>query len=1549
MSGWTVWDFSNAVTPHNARANMYVGYEKWLVSSSIDLTGTSAQLEFDLFYTSYGSANPPTIPASPQGRRFVVLISLDNGGTWNAANTLRQWDDKGSEYVFSQLTNVPQRVIIPLLDGAGNPYTGNVKIAFYAESLINEGDNDLHIDNFQVLGLNPCFYSPTITLQSVTATNATIGFTANDAGVACQYVYAESATITDPDAGTPVSTTDNPFTITGLNPATQYTVWVKAVCGAGYSNWSLPLSFTTEPLPATVPYICTFEDDDPESDLWKKAASGLWGPTMQWYRGTAAGNGGTETGTKAMFTSKDGISFANDVNYTQYAFMWRDIDFGPNVGTYNLKFDFRCEGLVYAGQVYDRIDVLLVDPFEVFNVNTLYGIQIGYTYGSADWSSEVLQISNVSGVQCLMFVGVVLYMNPNAAIDNIKIEEATCIIPYDLLITDMTSSGVTIDFTPTGADFYIASYRTTSSSTIIHETFTAPPYTISIPGGQDLDYVCAVRSVCGEDTTKFSNSLFFTLPCAPFEIPWEEGFESITAHNTLPPCMRATTLGGLVLTSVGPQPQYDLEAHTGNNFACFRYSCDDYIYTPSFDLLNETTYKFSFWYVTTGYSGWQTLQAELRDAITGELVQIIGTPLSNVLNTNWVQFSGVFTPSAAGLYTIAIYCKSTGVQGFLTIDDLALMALDFYTITATAGEGGTIDPAGEIKVNEGDSKTFTITPNTGYHILSVSVDGVPIAYSVNPELTATFTYTFENVTNNHTITATFALNCYLPVINTGDGVTVTPTTCIPHGSSVTFTITPDYCYDITQVLINGVNQGANYTIANVTGKPTIVVSTSLRKYTVTATPAQGIDPLGYITPSGTSSVDCGEDKEYFFHPIEGHRVSGVFVNGEQVPAPNYILNYTLKNIRVNTTIHVEFEKLPQYMIQFGPRAAQNAGGVVFPTKEPDAEFFIYVDTATVSCPFTIEAFDGFEIDKVYVDGAVVNVTGTSTATYEFVNVSANHTIFATFKPIMFTIIATADLNGTINPNGTIQVAWGDDQTFHAIANEGCELIDVIVNGESIGAINSYTFEDVRANGSIHAVFSKIVYPITTAVIGGNGHIIPSANPIMVVHGNSVTLTFVPDQGYTVNTVVIDNVPHPAAALAGTYTFTNVTQAHDVVVTFKKLTYTITSTVTVGGFIDPAGTIFVTHGEHSPTYVFDAYEGYYISSVLVDGVVNHEAMANGIYRFFNVTANHTILVMFARDSYTIAATATQGGSITPSGIVTVPSGTNRRFDFGPQQGFELFRVMIDGLNDEEALANGYYTFMNVLDDHSIATHFRKLTYTVTLPLPDDCTTVIPEDGSTMNIITVEYGDRFAFTVNIADPCSQSNIIVRSNGMIIVPTGGVYTINNITSDQIVTIVNAELNQYRITARAFAGGTIDPDGIYMVTHGSEESFMITPNLNFKIDKVEVNGAPVVLAGNVYTLKNIIADAIIEAHFKRDDVGIDENNPVINVFSYSNLVTIMNKDLVPVKQVEIMDVFGRVVWHGQANSEKTEITLHVAAGIYAVRIHTGDNQYLTTKVVIN
>ena len=119
---------------------------------------------------------------------------------------------------------------------------------------------------------------------------------------------------------------------------------------------------------------------------------------------------------------------------------------------------------------------------------------------------------------------------------------------------------------------------------------------------------------------------------------------------------------------------------------------------------------------------------------TDENGKSVSVPVS--LNNLTNSFS-VAAPETPGSYTMKFVTK------------LEQAEQKQYTITATAGSGGTISPSGKISVAEGSAPTFRITPSTGYKISSVKVDGV--------EQGAITSYSFQNVSANHAITAAFQL------------------------------------------------------------------------------------------------------------------------------------------------------------------------------------------------------------------------------------------------------------------------------------------------------------------------------------------------------------------------------------------------------------------------------------------------------------------------------------------------------------------------------------------------------------------------------------------------------------------------------------------------------------------------------------------------------------------------------------------------------------------------------------------------------------------------
>jgi M6 family metalloprotease-like protein len=162
-------------------------------------------------------------------------------------------------------------------------------------------------------------------------------------------------------------------------------------------------------------------------------------------------------------------------------------------------------------------------------------------------------------------------------------------------------------------------------------------------------------------------------------------------------------------------------------------------------------------------------------------------------------------------------------NGLMMMITGALNSVPSYTISATAGAGGTIDPAGSVLVREGSDQTFTITPDTGFVITDVLVDSVSQG--------AIDTYAFTGVTEPHTIEANFTNLTYTvtPSVSGGNG-TISPDTAqtVNHGDNITFTFTPDAGFVVSQVLVGGVEVNptpvSEYTINNVTADTSITVS-----------------------------------------------------------------------------------------------------------------------------------------------------------------------------------------------------------------------------------------------------------------------------------------------------------------------------------------------------------------------------------------------------------------------------------------------------------------------------------------------------------------------------------------------------------------------------------------------------------------------------------------------------------------------------------------------------------------------------------------------------
>lgn len=376
-----------------------------------------------------------------------------------------------------------------------------------------------------------------------------------------------------------------------------------------------------------------------------------------------------------------------------------------------------------------------------------------------------------------------------------------------------------------------------------------------------------------------------------------------------------------------------------------------------------------------------------------------------------------------------------------------VFALDIFTVTATAGDGGRISPEGTTSAAYGESLSYTITPDANHHIVRVLVDGSSVG-----QVSA---YTFGNITAAHTIEAVFEIDTFTVTAVSGGNGTITPSgiESAAYGSSLNYAITPDANYHIANVMVDGASVGAvdTYRFESIINSHTIEAVFEIDGLSITAVSGDG----GTISPAGVTNADFGSSVSYTISPDANHHILEVMVDGSSVGQVNA---YTLDNITTAHTIEAVFE-----INTFTITATAGPDGTITPEGIANA-----ADGSNQR--YTITPTENHHIADVMVDGASVGAV----STYTFEDIDASHTIEAVFEIDTFSIVASASENGAVSPEGAIEVAFGVDQVFTMVPNSGYVIEDVIVDGDSVGAVAEYAFSNIAADHTLEAVFAEAI-------------------------------------------------------------------------------------------------------------------------------------------------------------------------------------------------------------------------------------------------------------------------------------------------------------------------------------------------------------------------------------------------------------------------------------------------------------------------------------------
>ena len=178
----------------------------------IDLSElTDPTLTFELALTRWDNTTSIT-PNSQPDDKFMVIISTDGGATWNANNAIVWSNDGNGDFVYDQIPTAGQEISISLADYANQ----TVRIAFYGESTVTNGDNDLHIDNVTVDAAVTCAKPTDFVVTEVASNSVTLSWTENgtatvwNIGLRAGYVRQQTATTTPPPTNRSAPTSPMP-------------------------------------------------------------------------------------------------------------------------------------------------------------------------------------------------------------------------------------------------------------------------------------------------------------------------------------------------------------------------------------------------------------------------------------------------------------------------------------------------------------------------------------------------------------------------------------------------------------------------------------------------------------------------------------------------------------------------------------------------------------------------------------------------------------------------------------------------------------------------------------------------------------------------------------------------------------------------------------------------------------------------------------------------------------------------------------------------------------------------------------------------------------------------------------------------------------------------------------------------------------------------------------------------------------------------------------------------------------------------------------------
>ena len=1449
------------------------------------------------------------------------------------------------------------------------------RIAFFMDKNKESGKTGSYnyacIDDIEVYPRQVTCPNPVLSTNvNVTNNAVTVHWTPGGSETSWEVTYTLNGTTTTQTTTTPS------YTINGLTSATEYSIPVSvvAVCSATDHSFASNRTFTfeTECDPLALPYNENFDSYATTSTSISTSEIPIcW---KRHFTGTS-----TSYGAGIYYSSTYASSGDRSLRFYQY---FSTASSSGNIYVILPEFDVDLADAAISFQARRSTTTNYSSMFQVGVVTDLNNLAGTYTPVDTIMPSGTTYEPFTVSFEGHHTGRIVFFMNQDkeesrtgaynyAYIDDIQVYQAVFTRDLNLISVegiddncDLSNVPVTFTVQNDNATADVTSFRASYSingGTPVTETFTPT----ALASGQQATFTFAQ----GANFTDSVNSITVTLLyggdgnpsndvytidnirlITPSSLPYSEDFTNVVmgqggwiadSRNANP----------LMWTVVNGTPTYtfsnDYDAASYMVSPCINIPAGQYVISYDYNALgvlpeNMTVYVASSpapadWTVINQHQGFTHTAADKH-----------------------VDY--IFNNDASGVYYIVVKAASVRGSYGMTFDNLNIAPA--VTVTVNTGANGTSIPNGAVTVASGSDYTVHFLPTVGYHVASISVDGVQVMGEDNSNSNV-FDYTLHNVTANTTVYATFTTTNILvkKYVNTtmpfGHFVPATPET-VPYGGNATLTFNVDNHYHLSSLLVSDYEYEGNNTLANAmdvlpaatrTGNTYTCTLNNLyhNKYVLAnvridtvglfyTVYGHGVIENTYVTDANSPVpalfsryVDYGTTFTATFVPAAGYHVQSVTINGVNYGA---IEAYQFANISEQQNVEVVFAPNTYTITTNGYGPGMVTPGATF-VYDPANTYYFAATPAT-----------GYRIASVLRNNVPMTIADPE-ATFRdtLTNILDNYHYEVSFNPMDYNVTATCGANGIISPMGVASYHYNNQGVYTVTANQGYYISSVTVDGVTTNftqadalSTYTYTFNFTGANAvdhTISATFASYQYTVTVTT-PTNGTITPGTTTYN--YGQSPVFAITPAAGYGIVNVMVDGVNVGAVT---SYQFPALTADHTLSATFAQYQYVITATAGNGGTISPVGATNMVSGGNQ-TYTITPATGYHITDVFVDGA---SVGAVGTYTFSNVTANHTIFAAFDVNEYTITVTQPANGAITP-GTTTVTYGATPTFVVTPNTGYSVTAITLNGTNvmSQAQNTNGVYTYTlpAVSANATLTATMTQKTFTITKNAGSN--------GAINGPATANYGATASYTIVPNAGYVVDNVVVDGMNMGAITS---YTFVNVVANHTIA-ATFRLEDCVIPTNMHTTDITTNSATFSWYHPTATSFEVQykPILGTTFNTVTVNAdnytVTTLQPSTTYVWmvrancgnNNYSAWSNGQSFRTKDELpdGIEDHTAqeLINVYASHSDIHIVNEYGVQIDNVEVYDVYGKLLYSGHVTSSNEVISMNVAVGTYMVRLTT-------------